>query len=100
MGCRIRVEHARPPRDLPKSSTRRRKENFRRIFIENVSSKTSWQDLKDFFNKFGHVTFVQVHEERVGEGKVEFLDRESLKNVLEKRGDLKLHGKTLIFYED
>ena len=102
MDSRIRVEHARAyrDRDTRKTSSRRKEESCWRIFIENVSSKTSWQDLKVFFNQFGHVSFVQVHEDRVGEGQVEFTNRKSLKNVLEKRGELKLHGRCLDFYED
>jgi RNA recognition motif-containing protein len=31
-----------------------------KINVENVSTKTSWQDLKDYFSEFGDVSFVEV----------------------------------------
>jgi RNA recognition motif-containing protein len=45
----------------PKRGGRKWKEDETwKINIENVSAKTSWQDLKDFFSEFGEVSFVEV----------------------------------------
>jgi arginine/serine-rich splicing factor 4/5/6 len=70
------------------------------LIVENVSSRTSWPELKDFFSQFGEVAFANVHETREGEGVIEFTNRRDLKKALEKRGELKLHGKNIVIYED
>ena len=43
-----------------------------RVLVENLSSKTSWQDLKDYMRQAGEITYTNTHHIRSGEGKVEF----------------------------
>merc|ERR1712181_80245 len=46
-----------------------------RTIVENLSSRTSWQDLKDFMRKAGEITYTNTNQPRVGEGIVEFGSR-------------------------
>ncbi|PIO24515.1 hypothetical protein AB205_0081070 [Aquarana catesbeiana] len=41
-----------------------------RIIVENLSSRVSWQDLKDFMRKAGEVTYVDAHRGNRNEGYV------------------------------
>ena len=48
-----------------------RKTGYRRL-VENLSSRTSWQDLKEYMRQAGEITYTNTHHIRSGEGKVEF----------------------------
>lgn len=39
-----------------------------RIFVENLSSGVSWQDLKDYLRPAGEVTFADAHKKYKNEG--------------------------------
>jgi len=39
-----------------------------RVIIENLSTRCSWQDVKDHFRQAGEVTFAKCHREKMGEG--------------------------------
>ncbi|KAG7272742.1 hypothetical protein CRUP_031066, partial [Coryphaenoides rupestris] len=41
-----------------------------RLIVENLSSRISWQDLKDLMRKVGEVTFVDAHRTNKNEGYV------------------------------
>jgi len=63
-----------------------------RLVVENLSSRTSWQDLKDFMRKAGDVTYTTVNRGVRGEGLVEFSDRDGMDYALKELDDTKLDG--------
>ena len=82
LGARIVVEHARGPRrdrdrDGGGGRDRRRpwvdkygppqRTNYR-VIVENLSSRVSWQDLKDLMRRAGDVSYANAHNERRNEG--------------------------------
>merc|ERR1712165_113578 len=114
-GGRVRVELARDPRD----SRRERggggfgrggrdgrrgnppgpKTNYR-LVVENISSRTSWQDLKDYFRTAGEITYTNAHSPRSGEGIVEFATKRGLEYALKYQDELELDGRRLKVYEE
>ncbi|MCI4389834.1 hypothetical protein PGIGA_G00103560 [Pangasianodon gigas] len=71
-----------------------------RIVVENLSSRISWQDLKDLMRKVGDVTFVDAHRANKNEGVVEFASHSDMKNAIEKLNGTELNGRKLKLYED
>ncbi|KAG1934443.1 serine and arginine rich splicing factor 5a isoform X2 [Pimephales promelas] len=71
-----------------------------RIIVENLSSRISWQDLKDLMRKVGEVTFVDAHRTNKNEGVVEFASHSDMKNAIEKLDGTDLNGRKLKLYED
>jgi len=63
-----------------------------RCVVENISAKTTWQDLKDYFRACGEVTYTNAHKMKQGEGIVEFGDRRALDYALEHLNNSKLDG--------
>ena len=41
-----------------------------RVIVENLSSRVSWQDLKDLMRRAGDVSYANAHNERRNEGLV------------------------------
>ncbi|XP_052007015.1 serine/arginine-rich splicing factor 5-like [Xyrauchen texanus] len=71
-----------------------------RIIVENLSSRISWQDLKDLMRKVGEVTFVDAHRTNKNEGVVEFASHSDMKNALDKLDGTDLNGRKLKLFED
>ncbi|KAG7334566.1 hypothetical protein KOW79_002973 [Hemibagrus wyckioides] len=71
-----------------------------RIIVENLSSRISWQDLKDLMRKVGDVTFVDAHRANKNEGVVEFATHSDMKNAIEKLNGTELNGRKLKLFED
>merc|ERR1712107_802309 len=88
LGQRVSVEHAKGPRrdrDRGRSPLRRRdsrapwldkygppqRTNYK-VRVENLSTRVSWQDLKDLMRKAGDVCYADAHTNRRNEGSVEF----------------------------
>lgn len=71
-----------------------------RLVIENLSSKVSWQDLKDFMRQAGEVTYADAHRERKNEGVVEFATYKELKRAIEKLDGKELSGRKIKIVED
>ncbi|XP_026079435.1 serine and arginine rich splicing factor 5a [Carassius auratus] len=71
-----------------------------RIIVDNLSSRISWQDLKDLMRKVGEVTFVDAHRTKKNEGVVEFASHSDMKNAIEKLDGTDLNGRKLKLYED
>merc|ERR550539_274685 len=69
-----------------------------RILVENISSRTSWQDLKDYFRTAGEISYTNV--DRNGDGIVEFRDRKGLDYALKYRDELELDGRRLKVREE
>ncbi len=106
-GNRLRLEHAK---DSKLSSRRRspprrrgnppgRKTGYR-VIVENMSTKTSWQDLKDFMRQCGEITYTNAHHQRPGEGIVEFGSRDDMDYALDKLDDAELDGKRIRLIEE
>ena len=71
-----------------------------RLIVENISSRTSWQDLKDYFRTAGEITYTNVNSPRSGEGIVEFASRRGLEYAIKYRDELELDGKRLRVREE
>ncbi|XP_005991566.1 serine and arginine rich splicing factor 5a isoform X1 [Latimeria chalumnae] len=115
---RVTIEHARsrrgggrgggrfPPRfsyRQPRSSGSRYGPPIRtdhRILVENLSSRVSWQDLKDFMRKAGEVTFVDAHRNNKNEGVVEFASYSDMKNAMDQLDGSELNGRKIKLVED
>jgi len=102
LGERITVEHAKGPKRV--KDDRRApwvgkygaplRTNYK-LRIENLSSKISWQDVKDLLRKGGDVTFVEAHTDRRNEGLVEFASREDLERVYKRYDGYELNGRRI-----
>jgi len=66
-----------------------------RVLVQNLSTRCSWQDLKDYFRQSGEVTFAKCNREKMGEGVVEFASSSDMKNAIRKLDDTELFGKRL-----
>lgn len=70
-----------------------------RLLVENLSSRTSWQDLKDYMRKAGDITYTKT-DSHSGEGVVEFADREGMEYALRKLDDTELDGRRIKLVEE
>lgn len=71
-----------------------------RLIVENLSSRISWQDLKDFMRQAGEVTYADAHKQRRNEGVVEFASYSDMRNALQKLDDTELNGRRIRLIED
>jgi len=123
-GGRIRVDYAKEPRfgggggrdrfdrggrgsdrrsfDRPRGSSRNAPGKWTnyRLLVENLSSKTSWQDLKDYMREAGDITYTKAHSPRSGDGVVEFADRDGMEYALRKLDDTELDGRRIKLTEE
>ncbi|CAG2188283.1 serine/arginine-rich splicing factor 4-like isoform X3 [Mytilus galloprovincialis] len=123
-GERCTVEHARGAprgddrrdggrdrggyRDYPPQRSRRggrdkygpptRTEN--RLIVENLSSRVSWQDLKDYMRQAGEVTYADAHKQHKNEGVVEFSSYSDMKAALDKLDNTEINGRKIKLIED
>ncbi|OPJ83062.1 serine/arginine-rich splicing factor 5 [Patagioenas fasciata monilis] len=110
---RVTIEHARARRGrgrfsqrfsyYPSQSGSRYGPPIRtehRIIVENLSSRISWQDLKDVMRKAGEVTYVDAHRNNRNEGVVEFASYSDMKSALEKLDGTELNGRRIRLTED
>jgi len=68
--------------------------------VHNLSSRISWQDLKDLFRKAGEVCFAEAHTERRNLGRVELQTREDLERVIKKYQGYEINGRKLELIEN
>ncbi|CAL8101798.1 unnamed protein product [Calicophoron daubneyi] len=108
-GERIIVEHARLPPGSRGGSRRGGNRDRRygpptrteyRVVVENLSSRVSWQDLKDMMRKAGDVTYADAHKSSRNDGIVEFAAYADMKEAIEKFDGYELYGRRLRVYED
>lgn len=71
-----------------------------RLIVENLSSRVSWQDLKDYMRQAGEVTYADAHKQRRNEGVVEFASLSDMKTAIEKLDDTELNGRRVRLIED
>ena len=63
--------------------------------VLNLSSRISWQDLKDLLRKAGEVCFAEAHTERSNEGRVELATAEDLERVVKRYQGYDLNGRKM-----
>ena len=109
LGTRIRVEHSRESkysdRNRRRSPPRRKgnppgKRTGFKLLVENLSSRTSWQDLKDYMRQAGEIMYTNTHNIRSGEGLVEFGSRSDMEWALDKLDNTELDGRKIRLIED
>jgi len=71
-----------------------------RLIVENLSSRVSWQDLKDYMRQAGEVTYADAHKDRSGEGVIDFSSYEDMKNAIRKLDDTEINGRRIRLVED
>ncbi|XP_012694020.1 serine and arginine rich splicing factor 6b [Clupea harengus] len=71
-----------------------------RLIVENLSSRCSWQDLKDFMRQAGEVTYADAHKERTNEGVIEFRSHSDMKRALDKLDGTDINGRKIRLVED
>jgi len=93
-GERVTLEFAKGD---PCEEGRRRSVTFPqyKVRVENLSSSTSWQDLKDYMKQAGEVLYSKAHQDRRGEGMVEFYRKEDMIWALDRLNDTKFDGKRI-----
>ncbi|XP_066533371.1 serine and arginine rich splicing factor 5b [Hoplias malabaricus] len=92
-GGRFPDRYGRGSQDSRRNPPPMRTEN--RLIVENLSSRVSWQDLKDFMRQAGEVTFADAHRPKLNEGVVEFASHSDLKNALEKLSGKEINGRKI-----
>lgn len=71
-----------------------------RLIVENLSSRISWQDLKDYMRQAGEVTYADAHRDRKNEGVVEFATASEMKAAIKQLDDTELNGRRIRLQED
>ncbi|XP_018330392.1 serine-arginine protein 55 isoform X1 [Agrilus planipennis] len=71
-----------------------------RLIVENLSTRVSWQDLKDYMRQAGEVTYADAHKQHRNEGVVEFASYSDMKSAIEKLDDTELNGRRIRLIED
>lgn len=71
-----------------------------RVIVENLSSRVSWQDLKDLMRQAGEVTFADAHKRERNMGIVDFASGKDMKHAVETLNDTEFHGRRIKVYED
>ena len=109
-GERIVLEfsHRRPrgPRGFDRFPPRREsrygppQQTRHRLIVENLSSRISWQDLKDMMRTAGEVTYADAHKEHPNEGIVCFASRDDLKRAMDKLQGKEVNGRKLKLIDD
>jgi len=70
-----------------------------RLTVENLSSRVSWQDLKDYMKKAGEVTYADAHKLNRNEGIVMFATRADMKNALRMFDNADINGRRIRLIE-
>ena len=70
------------------------------IRVCNLSSRVSWQDLKDLFRKKGEVCYAEAHTQRRHEGRVEMETLEDLERVMRRYQGYEVNGRRLELVEE
>ncbi|KAG5835697.1 hypothetical protein ANANG_G00246750 [Anguilla anguilla] len=71
-----------------------------RLIVENLSSRCSWQDLKDFMRQAGEVTYADAHKERTNEGVIEFRSHSDMRRALDELDGADINGRKIRLVED
>jgi len=77
--------------------------NTRRVYVGNLSYRTSWQNLKDHFKTIGTVLYADVltdHRGSKGCGIVEYENKEDAARAISELTDTNLDGRKIFVRED
>uniref|UniRef100_F6Y7T8 RRM domain-containing protein n=1 Tax=Ciona intestinalis TaxID=7719 RepID=F6Y7T8_CIOIN len=77
----------------PRSSTKGIPNHGYRLIVENLSSRVTWQDLKDYMRQCGEVVYADANRYRRNEGVVEFSSRKEMKYAIEKLNGTEINGR-------
>merc|ERR1711872_485670 len=115
MGERVIVEHAKGTErgrggvftSMSRSRKQRALERYGsplktkyRLVVENLSTRVSWQDLKDYCRQSGEVTYADAHKRKRGEALICLATYEDMRNIIRKLDGTELNGKKIRFVED
>ncbi|KAK0411385.1 hypothetical protein QR680_005629 [Steinernema hermaphroditum] len=64
-----------------------------RLLVENLSTRCSWQDLKDFMRDAGEVTYADAHKIQRREGIICFATRNSMERAMDKFQGKDINGR-------
>jgi len=84
-------------RDGPRKSTRYGPpvQTRYRMAVENLSTRCSWQDLKDLMRQAGEVTFADAHKKERNKAVICFERHEDLKRAIEKYQGKDINGRKI-----
>lgn len=71
-----------------------------RCVVENLSSRVSWQDLKDYLREAAEVTYADAHKGRQNEGVVCFESRSDMKRAISRMDNKKINGRRIRLVPD
>merc|ERR1719499_1282223 len=71
-----------------------------RVKVENLSSRVSWQDLKDYCRKGGNVTFAECSKGDDRTGIVEFETRDDMEKAIKKLDGTEINGRKITMKEE
>ncbi|XP_056129335.1 serine/arginine-rich splicing factor 6-like [Lampris incognitus] len=71
-----------------------------RLIVENLSTRCSWQDLKDLMRQAGEVTYADAHKRSANEGVIEFRSYSDMKRALDELDGTDINGKKIRLIED
>ncbi|XP_047738392.1 serine/arginine-rich splicing factor 5 isoform X2 [Hyalella azteca] len=71
-----------------------------RVLVENLSSRISWQDLKDYMRKEADVTFADAHRHARNVGIVEFASYSDMQRAIDRLDDTELMGRRIKLIDD
>lgn len=71
-----------------------------RLIVENLSTRVSWQDLKDYMRQVGDVTYADAHKTKKNEGCVEFAHYKDLQKAIDKLDGTELNGRRIKLIEE
>ncbi|MES1903850.1 MAG: Serine arginine-rich splicing factor, partial [Paramarteilia canceri] len=107
---RVKLEIARIPRDSYSPSSRRSNRNspYRhngqrsdyRLVVKNISSRTTWKDLKHFVLRFCNVCHVDANHKAPGEAELLFDSKSDTKYAFKKLNGMSYNGRQLKVYFD
>jgi len=66
-----------------------------RVIVENLSSRVSWQDLKDFMRQAGEVCYSDAHRIHKNEGVVCFTNESEMRRALDTLDGKDLNGRKI-----
>jgi len=93
----------RPPRE-PRDANAGPPQVARRVYVGNLSYRTSWQNLKDYFREVGNVVYCDVmrgpDKRSKGCGIVEFETKEDAQKAIDEKNDSMLQGRKIFVRED